>query len=159
MDRIIFTNNKLFAEHIYQKVKIDNKSVLVVLFYDALILLLNELLSKEDIRIEELELYGRFSQYDKEYYLSLYPDGALAVTPAYDTKYRVYCYCESEIVYLDGGVSSRIVPVIYAEEEYELYNNDYEIANNCKKCHNHIEECCYYHGNPNDCKLGNDGGD
>lgn len=96
----------------------DDVTTCAVLFYDDVITLMIYILLNSDVKLGLVDIHGTIRDYDKEYYVTLYPDMVVDIYPAY-VKNR-YVECDADVVFNDDRAKAQISFVNDNALQYEV---------------------------------------
>lgn len=96
----------------------EDATTCAVLFYDDVITLMIYILLNSDVKLGLVDIHGTIRDYDKEYYVTLYPDMVVDIYPAY-VKNR-YVECDADVVFNDDRVKAQISFVNDNALQYEV---------------------------------------
>lgn len=119
MKRKNFSDCQKLAQYMMEQAQ-DGNFTVAVLFYKEANELLRELLYYEDVETDLINIQPyEYSDYDKEYYVTLSDDMFICVEPGY--LYDQYLELDADIVLIDNEANTKIISDLEDEKCIEIY--------------------------------------
>lgn len=146
IEQLRFNDLAEFGDYIYELVNKTFQTVTAVLFYDDAIELIKWFMLYEDITVGGVEIENSdYHGHNKEFYVTLNKDLILEVVPASQLQINEsadkYFYANSDIIFYNEDVSSKIITQNNHCDKYKLVIGDYENENICGDCCGDCTNC------------------